>query len=187
MLGKWVVALFCFFAGPVLAQTAAVGTVAQLQGVANVTRAAGTVALQLNAPVYSDDLLETDANAKILVQFTDGTKLTLGPSAEVLIDEFVFNPNGGANNAALRVTAGAMRLVAGAVERVGGAQAINVTTPVATIGIRGTDFFIEMEEADHLSVALFSGFEVAVSNPSGTTISCAPAKAPTSGAGRAKP
>ncbi len=168
---NWVVALVCaLFAAPALAQTAAVGSVTQLQGSVSATRAAGTVTLQLNAPIYSDDLLETDANAKLLVQFTDGTKLTLGPSSEVLIDEFVFNPNGGANNAALRITAGAARLVAGAIERVGGTQAITVTTPVATIGIRGTDFFIEMEEADHLAVALFSGNQIAVTNTSGTTV-----------------
>ena len=50
-----------------------------------------------------------------------------------------------------------MRLVAGAVERIGGAKAITVTTAVGTIGIRGTDFFVEMMAADHLAVALFSG------------------------------
>ncbi len=175
MVGKWLIGLLAVMgAGTAWAQSAPpgapVGTITQVQGAATATRTAGSVTLQLNTPVYSDDLLETEANAKILVQFTDGTKLTLGPSAEVLIDEFVFNAAGGTNNAAIRVTAGAMRLVAGAIEKVGGPQAINVATPVASIGVRGTDFFIEMEEADHLSVALFSGYEVAVTNPSGTTV-----------------
>jgi hypothetical protein len=90
----------------------------------------------------------------LLVTFVDGTRLTLGPNADVIIDDFVYNPNGGVNNAALRVTGGAMRLVAGAIERVGGPQAVKVATPVGTIGIRGTDFFVEMED-DHLAVALF--------------------------------
>ena len=152
------------------AQTAAVGTVAQLQGTATVTRGANPVPLTAGAQIFDDDVLETAADGKLLVQFTDGTKLTLGPSADVVIDEFVYNPNGGANNAALRVTGGAMRLVAGAVERVGGAQAIKVSTPVGTIGIRGTDFFVEMEDGTHLAVALFSGYEIAVSNDAGTTV-----------------
>lgn len=157
--------------------TPSVGTVGQLQGGATVTRtspAGGefTTALAANAPIYSDDILETGPAAKLLVTFADGTKLTLGPNADVLIDEFVYNPNSGpgpANRAALRVTGGAMRLVAGAVERAGGAQAVSVVTPVGTIGIRGTDFFVEMKD-EHLAVALFSGFEVAVTNPSGETV-----------------
>ena len=164
------VALWFLAAGAAAAQTASVGTIAQIQGTANVTRASGTGPLAANAPVYSDDIIETNANAKLLVQFTDGTKLTLGPSAEIVIDEFVYNPAGGTNNAALRITTGAMRLAAGAIERVGGAKAINVTTPIASIGVRGTDFFIEMENGDHLSVALFSGYEVAVTNGAGQTI-----------------
>jgi len=77
------------------AQTAAVGTVAQLQGAASVTRGAGPVPLTTGAQIFSDDILETAADGKLLVQFADGTKLTLGPSADVVIDEFVFNPSGG--------------------------------------------------------------------------------------------
>jgi hypothetical protein len=63
-----------------------------------------------------------------------------------------------------------MRLVAGAVERIGGTQAVNVATPVGTIGIRGTDFFVEMENGDHLAVALFSGTGVVVTNAAGETL-----------------
>jgi len=150
-----------------------VGTVAQMQGQVSVTRegvaGGGAFGLTANAPIYSEDILETGPGAKLLVTFIDGTRLTLGPNADVIIDEFVYNPNGGANNAALRVTGGAMRLVAGAVERIGGPQAVSVATPVATIGIRGTDFFVEMED-EHLAVALFSGFEVAVTNAAGETV-----------------
>ena len=151
---------------------APVGSIAALQGAATVTRQNTAQPLAANAPIFTDDVLETGPGAKLLVRFSDGTELTLGPKADVVIDEFVYNPNGGAtgaNRAALRVTGGAMRLVAGAVERVGGAKSITVSTAVGTIGIRGTDFFVEMN-ADHLAVALFSGFEIAVANTAGETV-----------------
>lgn len=154
-------------------QTGPVGTVTLLQGPASVTRQNATQALQPAAQIFSDDILETGPAAKLLVTFADGSKLTLGPNADVVIDEFAYNPNsgpnGGGNTAALRVTGGAMRLVAGAVERIGGPQAIKVATPVGNIGIRGTDFFVELED-NHLAVALFSGFEVSVTNGAGETI-----------------
>jgi hypothetical protein len=158
------------FAGKVHAQNASVGTVTGVQGAATVTQGAGVSRpLNIGDEIFNDDLLETAAGAKLLVTFSDATKLTLGPSAEVVVDEFVYNPNGGTNNAVMRVTAGAMRLVAGAIETAGGPQAVTVTTPVATIGIRGTDFFVE-QDAEHLSVALFSGYRVAVTNPTGQTL-----------------
>ena len=151
------------------AQAQNAGDVQALQGGANVTRGnAAAAALAQGAAIQRNDIVETADNGKLLIGFVDGTKLTLGPSADVVIDEYVYNPNGGANAAAIRVASGAMRLVAGAVERAGGPQAITVKTAVGTIGIRGTDFFVEMED-DHLSVALFSGHEVVVSNASGTT------------------
>jgi len=165
----WLFVALMFAAGNAAAQTASVGT-AQVQGGASVTRGNATTALATGAAIFDDDILETAADGKLLVTFTDGTQLTLGPSADVVIDEFVYNPNGGANNAALRVTAGAMRLVAGAVEAVGGGQAVRVTTPVGTIGIRGTDFFVEMEDGNHLAVALFSGYEINIVNAAGETV-----------------
>ncbi len=150
------------------AQVQSAGTVRDLQGIVNLTRATATQPLRSGAAILSDDIVETGNGGKVLIVFADGTTLSLGPNSEVLIDEFVYNPAGGANNAALKVTAGAMRLVAGAIERVGGTKAVTVSTAVATIGIRGTDFFVEVVN-DHLSVALFSGHEVIVSNDDGTT------------------
>lgn len=162
-----VVALF--IAGAAQAQTQSVGTITQLQGIATITHQGASKPLKAGDAVASEAILETGPASKLLVSFVDGTTLTLGPNADVVIDEFVYNPNGGKNSAALRVTAGAARFVAGALEQVGGTEAIKVSTPVATIGIRGTDFFIEMQD-QHLSVALFSGYRVAVTNPAGETV-----------------
>jgi len=164
----FVVAILVAMGGAAQAQNA--GDVRELQGSANVTRGDGAAAsLTRGAAIQRNDIVETATNGKMLIGFVDGTALTLGPGAEVVIDEYIYNPNGGANSATVRVASGAMRLVAGAIERAGGTNAITVTTAVGTIGIRGTDFFVEMEDG-HLSVALFSGHEVIVSNDAGTTI-----------------
>ena len=125
------------------AQAQNAGDVRELQGGANVTRGdTAAVSLARGAAIQRNDIVETAANGKMLIGFVDGTALTLGPGAEVVIDEYVYNPNGGANSATVRVASGAMRLVAGAIERAGGTKAITVTTAVGTIGIRGTDFFV---------------------------------------------
>ncbi len=146
-----------------------VGVADSLQGAVAADRAGNKLTLKAGDAIHTDDEIATGANAKLVVGFPDGTKLTLGPNAEVVIDEYVYNPNGGENRAALKVAAGAARVVSGALERLGGPQSIKVNTPVATIGIRGTDFFIE-QTPTRLSVALFSGLTVDVTNASGTTV-----------------
>lgn len=148
---------------------AAVGAVSALQGAAAAVRATARDALARGDSVYMDDILETGPGGKLRVTFADDTELTLGPGADVVIDEFVYAPEARTARAALRVTAGAARVLAGAVERLGGQGALSITTPVATIGIRGTDVFLELD-GDHLQVALFSGYEVNVTNAAGTTV-----------------
>lgn len=145
------------------------GGVSAVQGAAAAVRAAAPDDLALNDPIFRNDILETGADGKLQVTFADNTQLTLGPDADVVIDDFVYAPATRMGNAALRFVSGTARVLAGSIEDTGGAGAFSITTPVATIGIRGTDFFVELE-GDHLQVALFSGYEVTVTNAAGTTV-----------------
>jgi hypothetical protein len=155
---------------PVAAQeTVRAGGVSALTGNALAVRAVGQDDLAVNDPIFTDDILETGPTGKLRVTFSDNTELTLGPNADVVIDEYVYAPEKKAGNAAIRIAAGTARILAGAIEGSGGQGAFAVSTPIATIGIRGTDFFVEMD-GDHLQVALFSGYEVTVTNAAGTTV-----------------
>ncbi|MGE4062016.1 MAG: FecR domain-containing protein [Rhodospirillaceae bacterium] len=150
-------------------ETLRAGGVSALTGSALAVRATGQDELALNDPVFTADILETGPTGKLRVTFSDNTQLTLGPDADVVIDEFVYAPEKKTGNAAIRIASGTARILAGAIEDNGGAQSFAISTPIATIGIRGTDFFVEMED-DHLQVALFSGYEVTVTNAAGTTV-----------------
>lgn len=145
------------------------GGVSALHGNAVAVRAAAPSDLALNDAIFREDILETGPTGKLQVTFADGTQLTLGPNADVVIDEFVYTPEKKTGSAILRIAAGTARVLAGAIEDTGGEGAFSITTPVATIGVRGTDFFVEMD-GDHLEVALFSGYEVTVTNAAGTTV-----------------
>ncbi len=166
-------AIACLFALLVwlpdaFAQTTPVGTVKTVAGGAQATRGGNVVPLRLNDGVFRNDVLETSAGAKLDIVFRDGTNMSLGPDAEVVIDDFVFQEAGAQDNVALRLASGAARFISGQIAHAAQAN-MSVRTPVATIGIRGTDFFTEMD-GRHLSAALFSGYEITVSNASGTTV-----------------
>ncbi len=146
-----------------------IGSVTESQGSAFVTRQGGQSPTKAGDGIQLNDELTTGPGSKLAVQLADGAKLTLGPKGELVIDEFVYNPQGQGGGMALKVAGGAARFVAGAIEKTAGPQAISISTPVASIGIRGTDFFINLD-GDHLQVALFSGVEVVVSNAAGSAI-----------------
>jgi hypothetical protein len=78
--------------------------------------------------------LETVADAAMEVTFADNSTLTLGPSSEAVVDEFVYAGPGTASGQTLKYTKGVFRFVSGAMAK----DKVKLETPVVTVGIRGT-------------------------------------------------
>ena len=66
-----------------------VGTVTQVQNQAQV----GSRTAVVGTPVYMNNQLRTGANARLKITFSDGSDLTLGENARVVVDQFVYNPS----------------------------------------------------------------------------------------------
>jgi hypothetical protein len=86
--------------------------------------------------VFLDELIRTAGASAAKLQFVDETNLSLGPLASVKLDSYVFNPDRTAKAMAVTMTKGAMRWVSG----ISPSAAYKITTPQATIGVRGTIF-----------------------------------------------
>jgi len=113
-----------------------VGKVGQISGEATVQHADGTSeTLAVETRVFQGDVLQTNADATLGVLFEDGTVLLLEPSSRIVVNEFVYDPNSSANSATLDAVDGTFAFVAGKVAKTGG---LDVNTPIATMGIRGT-------------------------------------------------
>jgi hypothetical protein len=76
----------------------------------------------------------TDGQAQIL--FLDQSSLLIGPNSTVVIDEFVYDPATNKGNIAATLTQGSFRYIGGKLSKQGAAT---LKTPVATLGIRGSD------------------------------------------------
>lgn len=66
--------------------------------------------------------------------FIDDTNLTVGPTSEVLLDEFVYDPTGSSGRVVMQATRGAFRFVTGKQDH----RAYQLKTPYGTLGVRGT-------------------------------------------------
>jgi hypothetical protein len=90
------------------------------------------------------------------VLLLDETVFTIGPNGDMVIDEFVYDPNNSRDKITARLQKGVFRWVTGEVARKNPAN-MKVTLPVGAIGIRGTDFEAMVAPDGSGSVKLFSG------------------------------
>lgn len=83
--------------------------------------------------VYSNEVVSTgDAGVANLV-FLDNSNLSVGPTSEVRLDKFVYDPSGSTGSVVIEATKGAFRFVAGSQDK----RAYQIKTPFGTLGIRG--------------------------------------------------
>ena len=94
----------------------------------------GDRALFIGAQVVHDERIRTGELGRTQVVFLDGSALTIGPNADMVIDEFVYDPVSKAGTLAVTAAKGAFRFVGG---RISKKKPVVITTPTAVIGIRG--------------------------------------------------
>ena len=90
--------------------------------------------LRIGIDVQANELVTTGVNDRAHLVFLDGSSLTVGPDARLTIDRFVFDPSTQKGDLAINATKGVFRLVGGKISKT---NAIAITTPSSTIGIRG--------------------------------------------------
>jgi hypothetical protein len=155
------------FAGGQVAAQEAIGAVSRIQGEASGTRGGATRTLGLNASVFRNEAVSTGDAARLEVTFTDHTRLTLGEKAKLTLDNFVFDPSASRGTIKFGVI-GAFRFLSGPVSKLASSN-VSVTTAVATIGVRGTEFWGGPIDNQALGVFLIEG-AVSVSNAAGEQI-----------------
>jgi FecR protein len=120
-----------------------IGNVASLTGVATVIRNKDSVALKLKDDIYLNDTVQTAASSSLGITFSDATTFHLSANAKITIDTYVYEENGGQNAGVFDVAKGTVAFVAASVAKTGSMQ---ITTPTASLGIRGTTGVIDVPE-----------------------------------------
>jgi hypothetical protein len=122
-----------------------------------------TAALDTGDTVYRYATVETREFGSAEMQFTDGSSLTVGPNTDVMIDDFVYQPQTGLGQAAIRLGIGAVRMISGSMPD----EQVRIDTPVALVGIRGTDFTLDTRVQGLLRVWIDEGAVNVTPNESG--------------------
>lgn len=110
---------------------------------ANLPAAGGGGQSKVGDPVYKGDVVQTGADGKVGITFNDGTAFNLSSNARMVLNEFVYDPNGKSNSTLFSLTKGTFTFIAGKVAKTGD---MKIDTPVATMGIRGTTPHVEISD-----------------------------------------
>jgi len=142
-----------------------VGAVERARGATMVVRQEVLLPLQQGSGVQVLDHLQTGDEARLHVVFADGSDLSMGSSSDLVIDDMVYEP-GSRGRGVLHLTKGVFRLVSGQVNKVPGGT-LTIRTPLATIGVRGTDFW-GWQTPEKLEMALLDDGELTITTAQGT-------------------
>lgn len=85
------------------------------------------------------DRLTTSDGASAIIKLQDGTRMTVRPNSEIVLQQYQFKENAPDNNMVMQLVRGGFRAVTGLIAK-SSPNAARVQTNTATIGIRGTDF-----------------------------------------------
>jgi hypothetical protein len=121
-----------------------VGTVAAVDGSAEVGRGGVWVSASPGAAVAVGDHLRTGQPGRMRVVFRDDSVLVLADSTTVVVDEQVFDP--AASQSVFELLSGKLRSVASHYYGAAGAK-YEVQTSTAVAGVRGTEFVVTYDPA----------------------------------------
>src|SRR5210317_1139500 len=134
-----------------------IGNITELNGTGRVVREVPkdldeTFQASLDLDINSYDNVQT-SNGRLGITFLDDSQVRLTEHSELIIDEFIYDPDPSKSKMALQFASGTARFITGKLATID-KKNISIQTPSATIGIRGTDFTVTVDELGRSLVIL---------------------------------
>ncbi len=151
-----------------------VGEVDRAVGWRQIVRSTEEIEPQQGQGVISKDDLRT-GEGRVQVGFVDGSKLRMTEHTRIVIDNVVFDDDPSKSDLAMTFAQGTARFISGQLGKVD-RENIRLKTPTASIGIRGTDFTVTVDEFGQTLVVLLpdidgvSSGEIVVSTMTGEVV-----------------
>ena len=133
---------------------ASIGEVKLHTGFATVDRQDGdkNIEVEKELDIFSYDTLKT-GQGKVGIVFIDDTRVDVTEHSKLLIDEFIYDPNTKTGALSLKAKLGTVRYASGQIAK-NSKQNVKISTPTATIAVRGTDFAMTIDEIGGSTIVL---------------------------------
>ena len=151
-----------------------IGDIIEQTGLAALTRNQQSIDAYVDQEILLYDLLNT-GNGRLAIEFLDKSSLRLTEHSRVLIDEVIYDPDPNKSKMVMRFAMGTARFTSGMSGNMNKAN-IDIQTPTAQIGIRGTDFTTTIDELGRSLIVLLpdangnASGEITVTNEAGVVV-----------------
>jgi hypothetical protein len=122
-----------------------VGQVKTAKGTVHVEREGKRIPANVGMPIRQADTLVTGADGAVGVTFTDNSLLSTGPNSVLVVDRYTFDSTTHAGRFDASLKKGTLAVVSGKMVKQS-PEAMKVRTPAAIMGVRGTEFVVQVEE-----------------------------------------
>ena len=124
-----------------LAQGADIGQIKVAKGAVTIERGGRSVAAAPGTRLQASDVVRTGSDGSVGITMTDNSLLSAGPNSVLALDRYEFDSttNAGRFDASLR--SGTLAVVSGRLAKQS-PDAMTVHTPLAVLGVRGTEFVV---------------------------------------------
>ena len=107
---------------------------------------------EVDLDIYSYNTVKT-GKGKVAIGFIDDTRVDVTEHSKLIIDEFVYDPNTKTGSLSLKAALGTIRYASGQIAKTSPTN-VQIKTPTATIGVRGTDFTMTVDEIGSSTIIL---------------------------------
>lgn len=122
-----------------------VGQVKTAKGSVHVERDGKLLPASVGMPIRQADSLVTGADGAVGVTFSDNSLLSTGPNSVLVVDRYNFDSTTHAGRFDASLKKGTLAVVSGKMVKQS-PDAMKVRTPAAIMGVRGTEFIVQVEE-----------------------------------------
>lgn len=135
-----------FFSGA-WAEELPIGYVKNVSGEASVSTGGQKLKAEAGTPIRQGSVLRTGLKSTMGITFKDETVMSFGPDTELTVDEYLYAPAQGRLKLGSKLSKGSLNYVSGVIAKLQ-PDAVSVKTPTGTIGIRGTQFVVRIENEE---------------------------------------
>ncbi|PCI30425.1 MAG: hypothetical protein COB67_01905 [SAR324 cluster bacterium] len=144
------------------------GVITQSQGKVFATREGKRRPLFVSSSVFQGDQLHTEKKARLRLLMIDGSQITLGEKTNFLIQEYSFPKGSNSGIVSLNLKQGFFRTITSKFRRT--KRRFRIRTALATIGVKGTDFWGGFWSNELFEVALLEGTALEIFNEGGKVV-----------------
>ncbi|WDP92067.1 MAG: FecR domain-containing protein [Desulfobacter sp.] len=141
----WFIALCLILTCSPLPAAETAGLLKTASGDVRIQRGEDMISAQKGSDLMARDTVITGQKSYAGVIFNDGTLFTMGPNTRFTLKQYRFEPKHQAYDFSMYLEQGSGLYQSGKIGKLA-PEAVSLSTPKATVGIRGTRFIIKIDE-----------------------------------------